>query len=77
MTHGRIWLTADGRFVPDGDPSAVSLAAGPADPFPPGFDPATFGATTAEPNAEPQVEVEVQVEHEKPEPKPAAKRTKK
>lgn len=67
MTHGRIWLTADGRFVPDGDPLAVSLAAGPADPYPPGFDPATFGVASAE----------VVVEAETPEVKPAAKRTKK
>lgn len=44
----RVWATSKpGRYVGDGHPDAVSLAAGPADALPKDFDPALFDTTVA------------------------------
>jgi len=44
--HPRVWTTAEaGRYVGDGHPDAVLLAAGVAGTLPTDFDPATFEAT--------------------------------
>lgn len=69
ITVVRLWRTADGRVVLDGDPDAAILIAAEGDEIPDGYDNLPTGVLGEDPEPE-KPEVVAEAAPEKPEPKP-------